>query len=874
MRKIILSLMLLVAVAASAQVTTEPAILQQGYTGQVKLIFNPNEGDKGMADATECYLYSCADVGSGWQYQLAPWPSKSTKTKMTKEGSNWVITMESLYSFYGIPADKTIKKLLTLFTDGKSDGKSGRGVGGEDIVITLAQPGLSVAFTNTLEPLVSQGTSVTLNCNATESATLTLKMNGTQVKTETGTQMSYTTTLNTTGSVTFELTGTNTGGTSTATAKTYVAATPTKQKRPTGIVNGIYYDNVDPTKATLCTYAASKTAAAKHVFVVGDFNGWQIQNGYQLKQDPDSAYFWIELSNLTPKREYAFQYAVVRPDGAVKYICDLYSEKVLTPDDKYEPKQNDPTLKAYPSQGDGFVSVLQTNKDPYVWSDATLNFQRPNKNNLVVYELWVYDYTPKRTLAGVRERLDYLQQLGINAIELMPVTEFDGNYNWGYSPCLYFALDKAYATPTQFKEFIDDCHSRGIAVIMDMVFNHATGNNPMNKLYPYGTDLVNNPWFNVTPPHKDEDGGTEYYQDWNHDFLPTKTMFKRALQYWLREYKVDGFRMDLSHGFCGENCNNRYENLKEYYNAIKAVSPDAYFIQEYWGSWPAQSTLINDGMLCWTGQGVSDSYAQLAMGYQDNSSLASASRDGYVAYNESHDEERNFYKAKAWGSGAISTDEDVRLSRVAAVQAFNVLLNGSHMLWQYGEIGYDFSINSDIDHPNGNSGDYRCNKKPRPEKAGYFSDPRRVEAYKKIAQAIQLRTRLMPSVFEGNPSSSALGSSSMVRSVQWGSNVYVVANFYASNSQTVNLPSGNWYDYFAGGTTAGSSVTLTPGEVKIYTGTKVTPPAINTDLESLLDVDIVTVDKKASSATKILRDGQVLILRGDKVYTITGMEVR
>ena len=67
-----------------AQVTTIPAILQKGYTGEVKIIFNPNEGDKGMVGATECYLYSCADVGSGWQYQLAPWPSKSDKTKMTK----------------------------------------------------------------------------------------------------------------------------------------------------------------------------------------------------------------------------------------------------------------------------------------------------------------------------------------------------------------------------------------------------------------------------------------------------------------------------------------------------------------------------------------------------------------------------------------------------------------------------------------------------------------------------------------------------------------------------------------------------------------------------------------------------------------------
>lgn len=636
--------------------------------------------------------------------------------------------------------------------------------------------------------------------------------------------------------------------------------------RPSGVDQGIYYGS-DGTSVTLCTYAASKTQPAKRVFLIGDMTDWKLKSEYQLKRDGN--YFWITLTGLTPGKEYRFQYAVERADGVRKQISDLFSTKVIHPDDKWEPKQADPTLIDYPLTGadGGYVTVIQTQKPAYNWSSATLNFQRPDKNNLVIYELWTYDYTPKRTIEGVRERLDYLQQLGVNAIELMPICEFDGNYNWGYSPNHYFAPDRAYGSENDIKRFIDECHQRGIAVILDMVFNHATGLNPMNKLYPYGTDLSSNPWFNVTAPHSDN-----VYEDWNHDFEPAQKMFKRSIQYWLTEYKVDGFRFDLSHGFCGTT-KNSVTHIKDYYNnGLKAVSPTAYMICEHWGDQMGSERpqLINEGMLCWNN--TNNAYMQTAMGWlKDGDSFAEANKDGYVSYCESHDEERMQYKCKMWGNGAIKTDEATRLGRVAANVAMNVLLNGSHMIWQFEEIGYDFSINCEANHPNGDNTDYRCNIKPRPEPLGYFSNANRVEAYKKCAQAIQLRTKLMPNVFAGNPTAQSIGSSVKVRYVQWGSDVYVVANFDVA-AQSATLPSGTWYDYYAGGTKAASSYTLQPGELKIFTGSQVTLPTINTNLESMLPIENIEAD--APKAVKILRDGQVLILRGDKTYTITGQLVR
>lgn len=646
--------------------------------------------------------------------------------------------------------------------------------------------------------------------------------------------------------------------------------TPTEKARPAGVSNGIYY-GADGTSVTLCTYAASKTASAKRVFLLGDMTDWKLKAEYQLYKDGN--YFWITLTGLTPGKEYRFQYAVERADGVKKLISDLYSEKVLHPDDQYEPKKVDPDLLDYPTGkgANGYVTVIQPGKPKYEWSEATLNFKRPNKNNLVIYELWIYDYTEGRSLKGLMKRLDYIQNLGVNAIELMPICEFDGNYNWGYSPNHYFAPDRAYGSETMYKEFIDECHKRGIAVILDMVFNHATGLNPMNKLYPYGSDLANNPWFNVNVPHSDN-----VYEDWNHGFAPAKEMFTRALKYWLTEYKVDGFRLDLSHGLCSDQPNTSVANLKYYYdNGVKAVAPDAYMILEHWGGsmGTERPQLISYGMQCWNN--TSNAYCQTAMGWlKDGDGFGEASKDGYVSYCESHDEERMQYKCKKYGNGDLQTNTAARLARVAENVAFNVLLNGSHMLWMWEEIGYDFSINSDLDHPNDYNESYRCSKKPRPEIRGYFTNANRVAAFTKCAQVITLRTQLMPSVFEGNPSSVSVNSGSKLRKIQWDSNVFAAANFDVTGNQAVTLPSGTWYDYLNGATKANGTYTLAPGELKVFTGTPVIAPTF-ADIQKRdhTPIENVSTDEMPKSY-KILRDGQVLIVRGDKIYTITGQLVR
>lgn len=642
--------------------------------------------------------------------------------------------------------------------------------------------------------------------------------------------------------------------------------TPVERPRPEGVSNGIYYGE-DGTSVTLCTYAASKTESAKRVFLIGDMTDWKLSADYQLYKDGN--YFWITLTGLEAGKEYRYQYAIERADGVKKQISDLYSEKVLHPDDQYEPKTIDPNLLSYPAGADGYVTVIQPSKPAFQWSDATLHFQRPNKNNLVIYELWIYDYTESRSLKGLMKRLDYIQNLGVNAVELMPICEFDGNYNWGYSPNHYFAPDKAYGTEEMYKTFIDECHKRGMAVIVDMVFNHATGLNPMNKLYPYGTELAQNPWFNVSAPHSDN-----VYEDWNHGFAPAHEMFIRALQYWLTEYKVDGYRLDLSHGLCSDQPNTSVGNLKDYYTkGVKAVAPDAYMICEHWGSnmGTERPQLINEGMQCWNN--TSNAYCQTAMGWlKDGDGFGEASKDGYISYCESHDEERMQYKCKQWGNGTVKTSTSVRLGRVAENVAFNVLLNGSHMLWMWEEIGYDFSINNDLDHPNEYKESYRCNKKPRPEIRGYFTNADRVAAFTKCAQVVTLRTQLMPGVFAGNPTAVNVSTGKKLRTIQWGSDVFVAANFDVEEDQNVTLPSGTWYDYLNGATQASDSYSLKPGELKVFTATAVEAPQFS-DISKRDNTPVENVQSDKVQSTKLLRNGRILILRGDKLYDITGRVV-
>lgn len=469
----------------------------------------------------------------------------------------------------------------------------------------------------------------------------------------------------------------------------FTPTAPVVQARRANVKDGINY--LDDNSVTLVLYAPGKS----HVHLMGDFNNWTKDNAWQLFKDGD--YWWITVNNLEKGKEYAFQYLV---DNSLK-IADAYCEKILDPsNDSYIPASVYPNLKSYPNQTEGIVSILQTGKTGYTWT-AT-DFVAPPADQLVIYELLVRDFTTDGSIKAVTAKLDYLKSLGVNAIELMPVQEFDGNDSWGYNPCFYFAPDKAYGTEADYKEFIDEAHKRGMAVILDIVFNHATGNHPFAKLYWEGSATApNNPWFNVTAPHP-----YSVFHDFNHAYSGTREYFKRVLEHWLKEYKLDGFRFDLSKGFTQNSSTeqtasnydaSRIAILKDYNSKIKSVNPKAYTILEHFCAATEELELVQDGMMVWAN--ANNAFCQGIMGYSsqsDFSSLSAQSRQwnlkGMIGYQESHDEERTVYKAKTYGVDGVKNSTQVQMERAGMNAAFLFTIPGPKMIWQFGEMGYDYSI--------------------------------------------------------------------------------------------------------------------------------------------------------------------------------------
>lgn len=499
------------------------------------------------------------------------------------------------------------------------------------------------------------------------------------------------------------------------TGDTFLQVTDTKYKAfepaaiksaplPAGVKEGI--NVVDNSTVTLVLYDKDKNGAHKDfAHVVGDFNNWKLTNDEksQMFRDDASGCWWITLTGLDATKEYAFQYYVgTQKEGSIR-LADAYCEKILDPDnDPYIPSSTYSEKKDYPQGAVGIASVFKIQKDEYSWQ--VNNFSRPDKDKLLIYELHLRDFTEAGDLNGAMQKLDYLKTLGINAIELMPVQEFDGNDSWGYNPCFYFAMDKAYGTPTMYKQFIDACHKEGIAVILDVVYNHATGAHPFAKLYWNAADNLtagNNPWFNVKEPHP-----YGVFHDFNHESPLVKTFVKRNLAFLLEEYHIDGFRFDLTKGFtqtsstektAGNYDASRIAILKEYNDAVNAIAPDAYVILEHFCEEREEAELAGAGMMLW--RNLNEAYCQSAMGYKEKSSFTALTTretgmpaNAWVGFMESHDEERMAYKQKAYGKEPLKSDLQKRMQQLATNTAFFLTVSGPKMVWQFGEMGYDVSI--------------------------------------------------------------------------------------------------------------------------------------------------------------------------------------
>ncbi len=356
-------------------------------------------------------------------------------------------------------------------------------------------------------------------------------------------------------------------------------------------------------------YAPNKTS----VSVTGDFNNWQPT---AMTKSSDGTRWWVQVDNIDPAKEYAYQYYI---DNTIK-VADPYTEKILDPDnDKYISTDVYPNLMAYPTgKTTGIVSVMQGSPTAYSWKNATIT--RPDPKNLVIYELHVRDFIGTHSYKTLTDTLNYIANLGVNAVELMPVNEFEGNDSWGYNTNFGMALDKYYGTKNAYKAFIDACHAKGIAVIQDIVLEDQFGSSPMVQMYATagGSPSASNPWFDAQNMHPDAVG----YQ-LNHQSAATQYYFKNVVKYWMQEYHIDGFRFDQAKGFTQTQTNTedawgaydatRVALWKSYNNYIKSLDPTFYVILEYFSNNQEESELAAQGMMTWTN--LSTPAQQATMGY-------------------------------------------------------------------------------------------------------------------------------------------------------------------------------------------------------------------------------------------------------------------
>jgi hypothetical protein len=831
-----------------AQIVTTSAVFP-GRNSTITITYDASQGNAALLNTSTIYAHtglitSRSSSSTSWLYTQGIWGTADSRVLMTSIGNHKYTLTFNVANFYGDNTSDTILQMAFVFRD-VTGAIVGKTAANTDIFVKMYDDSLHCAF---VSPSSGSFTSAALNstmsflCVASQSCTMTLYSNGNQLTQVTNDSLVYNnfTFLNY-GSYHFVMIADNGMQVRRDSVDVVVSPPFTQQDPPTGTAEGINYKN-DST-VILCLMAPHKNFA----YVLGDFEAWQLDTNYMMKRALDGERWWLQINHLTPGREYAFQYDV---DGI--RIGDPYCDKVLDPaTDPSIPTVIYPNLLPYPTGlTTGIASVLQTAQVPYRWNDST--YHRPNKHNLVIYELLVRDFVPLHYWTRMIDSLPYLQKLGINAIELMPIMNYEGNLSWGYNPNYFCAPDKNYGVKDELKRFIDTCHQRGIAILLDIALNDAFSTCPMVKLYWDAVNqqpAANSPWFNQVAPHPYSVG-----YDFNHNSPYTQRFVDRVLAYWIKEYHADGYRFDLAKGYTQTYSGNdvgiwgSYDTMR-----IRLVER---MVDQVWNNVDSQCIIIfeyfannqeeielqahNKGIMLW-GFDLNPAYNQCTMGYSSNSDISQVSYqyDGWsnanlVGYMESHDEERLMYNNKLYGdsiTGYNVKSLDTALERMECAGALFFPVPGPKMMWQFGERGYDISIN------------YSCRICPKPQHWEYMRVPARVHLWKVWSALIKLKLQY-PTFSTTNYNVDMANPVKKIWLVSPGAGAFdaqVIGNFDVVTQQGIPYfqHAGWWFDYFSGDsinvTNTAMSISLRPGEYHLYTDTRLPLPDLSTPWASGID---------------------------------------
>lgn len=644
---------------------------------------------------------------------------------------------------------------------------------------------------------------------------------------------------------------------------------------PYGLKSGVNYNPEDPSKATLVLLAPDKNFS----YIVGDFTDWQAKDEYFMKRTPDKQYFWLEIDDLEPGKDYVYQYWI---DGQLT-IADPFARQVADPwNDSFITPDIFPDLPLYERKDLGIASVLRTGQTSYNWSESESDWQRPDINHAVIYELHIRDFLTSHSYRDLTDTLNYLKRLGVDIIELMPINEFEGNDSWGYNPSFYFAVDKYYGTADDLKHFIESAHQLGMGVVLDIVLNHAFGQCPLVQMYfEGGKPAANNPWFN-----REYVGQYQWGYDFNHESQYTKNLVDEINRYWLEEFHFDGFRFDFTKGFTnyapGGSVDNydasRIKILKRMADKIWETDPEAYIILEHWAPANEEAELGAYGMKMWRNKTYD--FVPAITG-NPTGTFAGHDTKTHVSFFGSHDEQRIaqecLVKGRSMGDYNIK-DTLIMFERMKLAAAFNYLQPGPKMIWQFDELGYDI----DIDF-NGRTG-----RKPYVWGSGslnYYESPLRQNIYTTFKELLKLRKAIKPEVLaKATKNHQLTGKTRRLAYDTEETDLVVIGNFDV-NSSSISpkfTESGWWFDYFSGDSLNVKNVDTTfylePGQWFVFTNNRLSPgfPGVVETYENPVTITPYpfSADDKITirfDATKASKRGTLGLVDVSQVYFQSGV---
>lgn len=413
--------------------------------------------------------------------------------------------------------------------------------------------------------------------------------------------------------------------------------------------------------------------------VIGDFSDW--------KDIP-----------MTKGEDGYFSAIVKLRDGTHQYKFNIRSKSWFNQEDEWK-SITDPYATWVDPPTQNAVLILKRGKkivDEYVWRSDDVPL--PENPHLVIYEMHVGDFSGGESDDFIRgrytdviDKLDYLVDLGINAIELMPLKTTPGDFNWGYSPAHYFAPEPSYGSTAELKQLIDECHAHGIRVIVDGVYNHASTDNAL-------TQIDHDYWFRREGKDPEQNWGPEFnYEFFDERFgvCPAREFILDSIRFWIYEYRIDGIRFDAARQI------DNFDALREFVaHGRKMAEMKPFFtVAEYIPPTPDVTEPMGPVESCWN-----DSFMYAMLEYLggepfnlekikhviDPRGLGFIGTTSTTNYLANHDQNRLFRKL---GEKGILDEELYTRAKLGALILMTAI--GIPMIWMGEEFGEHRPLSED-----------------------------------------------------------------------------------------------------------------------------------------------------------------------------------